>query len=633
MRKLITLLTFALLANMLMVDEMYANMAPKVRVVVRNNAGGSAGIGGSSGWYTDTEVTAGCAWTDEDGMPSNYTPKPFSVGGGKKVFFSQGNLEYRASTNEWIIPDHQWEGIENHSDAGLYRNRTVAGRLYCSNDDISITNENLIDLFSWGTSGWNSGANRFMPYENGCYGKLDLITDFTPGGDMNNDLTGDYAQADWGSAVSDDNHKYRTLTKDEWDFVLNKRENASSLHKYGKLNCIYKGAESDPEGITYVEGLFLFPDNYKGPNNIDWKPLEYDEWAAMEKEGAIFLPVCGFVTHEVKEVVVSTSKYGGGTTEEVLHEKIYTDKVRYWTSSHKSEEKAYAVSFAPASTPSVVGQYRNNRCSVRLVSDCYVLAGKGTPDDPYLINDYNDLDLIRSEISSGNSSVCFKLMNDIDLSNVNWEPLSNSILTPFYGTFDGNGHSINLNSETGLFTCLADNATIKNLTVSGKISTNGNITQMTGAICRLIVISTPSTVTIENVVSNVDIYSAVTFQSTYLGAIGGLVGGIISGTNDNAVVFKNCTNNGNILLPDATGSINNVGGLIGTSFDSNFAVNIQYTNTNFNGSILIGEQTATSIQKTSVDCDNVSIYDLSGRKLNKPKKGINIINGKKVLIK
>ena len=116
-------------------------------------------------------------------------------------------------------------------------------------------------------------------------------------------------------------------------------------------------------------------------------------------------------------------------------------------------------------------------------------------------------------------------------------------------------------------------------------------------------------------------------------SIGGLVGGIISGTNDNAVVFKNCTNNGNILLPDATGSINNVGGLIGTSFDSNFAVNIQSTNTNFNGSILIGEQTATSIQKTSVDCDNVSIYDLSGRKLNKPKKGINIINGKKVLIK
>jgi hypothetical protein len=49
----------------------------------------------------------------------------------------------------------------------------------------------------------------------------------------------------------------------------------------------------------------------------------------------------------------------------------------------------------------------------------------------------------------------------------------------------------------------------------------------------------------------------------------------------------------------------------------------------------IVEGTPTSITRVTLDKEtpNTPIYDLNGRKLAEPQKGINIIEGKKVLIK
>lgn len=45
------------------------------------------------------------------------------------------------------------------------------------------------------------------------------------------------------------------------------------------------------------------------------------------------------------------------------------------------------------------------------------------------------------------------------------------------------------------------------------------------------------------------------------------------------------------------------------------------------------ESTGIEIVKANADKSHVAISDLQGRKLSKPQRGLNIINGKKVLVK
>ena len=62
----------------------------------------------------------------------------------------------------------------------------------CNNALISPTYSGWIDLFGYGTSGWNSGANEYQPYSTN-----DNPDDYLLGYDALN-LTGEYAKADWG---------------------------------------------------------------------------------------------------------------------------------------------------------------------------------------------------------------------------------------------------------------------------------------------------------------------------------------------------------------------------------------------------------------------------------------------------
>ena len=66
--------------------------------------------------------------------------------------------------------------------------------------------------------------------------------------------------------------------------------------------------------------------------------------------------------------------------------------------------------------------------------------GAGTIDDPYQIMTVDDLKAVGDYTAQ--SSVCFKLMNDIDLTGVVWNPIGSTIDNAFEGTFDGNGKVI-----------------------------------------------------------------------------------------------------------------------------------------------------------------------------------------------
>ncbi|MBQ9473756.1 MAG: hypothetical protein IJU81_05045, partial [Bacteroidales bacterium] len=147
--------------------------------------------------------------------------------------------------------------------------------------------------FGWGTSGWNSGANCYQPWSTSTDS-----SDYYPGGSYTNNLTGAYANADWGvyNAISNGGNAaglWRTLTQSEWYYLINTRANASS--KWGNAT------------VAGVNGVILLPDSFTDPmknngsgafssSHSGWSDNVYsaDDWTtAMQSAGAVFLPAAG----------------------------------------------------------------------------------------------------------------------------------------------------------------------------------------------------------------------------------------------------------------------------------------------------------------------------------------------------
>jgi len=89
-----------------------------------------------------------------------------------------------------------------------------------------------------------------------------------------------------------------------------------------------------------------------------------------------------------------------------------------------------------------------------------MLSGNGSPSEPYIIHDVFELSAVND-----NPGACYQLGADIDLSNVVW---NTAVIPIFYGTFDGNGFTINNLTIKGaghlaLFGQLSQDAQINNL--------------------------------------------------------------------------------------------------------------------------------------------------------------------------
>ena len=207
----------------------------------------------------------------------------FSVSDSTKVYFSQGNLQYQASTGTWRFAEHQWDFVGDSINGNVYENGVKS-----DNAKISSTYDGWIDLFGWGTSGWNSGANAYQPYSTST-----VYSDYYPDGSYYNDLTGSYANADWGvyNKISNGGNQaglWRTLTYSEWSYLISGRAQASRLMGQGRVN--------------NVNGLILLPDGWETPSSVKftYDPGNYstnvysqDEWAVMQSYGAVFFPAAG----------------------------------------------------------------------------------------------------------------------------------------------------------------------------------------------------------------------------------------------------------------------------------------------------------------------------------------------------
>ena len=255
-------------------------------------------------------------------------PGIFSVSATTRINFSQGNLQYRPFNNTWRFATTQYavEGANNNNI--ILRN---ACRFW-------------IDLFGYGTSGWNSGAPGYMPYES-----TTSNTDYTnytedPNG---NDLTDLYAIADWGffNPIMNGGNQggmWRTLTSTEWNYLLTLRPNAALLR-----------------GMATVEntpGYVILPDDWTCPTGITFVNTDTSytinvynaaNWSTMEAAGAVFLPAAG-------------QRSGSSTTN-------VGTLGNYWTASHVNGTTGYAFHIAPSANSVRNDITYSTGCSVRLV--------------------------------------------------------------------------------------------------------------------------------------------------------------------------------------------------------------------------------------------------------------------------
>ena len=212
---------------------------------------------------------------------------------GDQVYFSQGNLQYQASTNTWRFAENQW----NYVGGTDYYGNTYGNVGGSSNNNISPTYSGWIDLFGWGTSGWDCGNICYHPWDTDTNSKL-----YGPRG--SNNLTGGYAHSDWGvhnTIYNGGNQagQWRTLTggsSGEWYYVFVMRSTASGI-RFAKAQIINTG-----NGV--INGVIVFPDNWStdtySPNsynqydaNCSSNPISVSQWNIMQAAGAVFLPHSG----------------------------------------------------------------------------------------------------------------------------------------------------------------------------------------------------------------------------------------------------------------------------------------------------------------------------------------------------
>ena len=266
----------------------------------------------------------------------------YSVAPGKQVRFSRGNLRYNPALNVWGFAENQYDFVGK------------------DNKYISETYNNWIDLFGWGTSGWESGAVTYQPWASD-----EVDTHYWVGGYYANGLFGETEQADWGvyNAIANGGNLaglWRTMRIGEWEYLLDSNDVRKGKWGFAKIG-------SD----TY--GMVILPDEWKLPQGVSFTPSDgtrdnsplntysYDEWATMESGGAIFLPAASIRS---------------GTT--VSDDFEGNHRGSYWSASYYYTLECYTLTFdnyylnegeGNVTMRTNIKRPRHIGCSVRLVQD------------------------------------------------------------------------------------------------------------------------------------------------------------------------------------------------------------------------------------------------------------------------
>lgn len=168
-------------------------------------------------------------------------PQLFSVSETKQVVFSKGNLVYNQNTKKYSFYKYQYSG------------KWLPTRLHKCGTYFSSPSGDLTMLFSWDEcQKWRENAD-----------------------------------------------KWCILSKEEWEYLIEKRENAKELCFLVSFNTSI---------IDEHEGVLLFPDNFKLPKDVSLDKFEvtrvgYKKFnlttetvRLLETYGAVFIPQCGMDT-------------------------------------------------------------------------------------------------------------------------------------------------------------------------------------------------------------------------------------------------------------------------------------------------------------------------------------------------
>ncbi|MCQ2298219.1 MAG: hypothetical protein MJZ51_06345 [Bacteroidales bacterium] len=252
----------------------------------------------------------------------------FSVGAGKKVYFSCGNLQYQTTHDIWRFAMYQYDYLGS------------------DNRYISPTNEKWQDLFSWATSGYHNSTDNL----NTAYLPYSTSGNFGPSTNMGEQsLVTESRDYDWGVYLPVANggnqpDQWRTLTSDEWNYLYNLRPRASQLRRW--------------VNVMGVKGLLLLPDNWSAPVGFFFNTEdEYGgtDWDLLESSGAVFLPAGGYYSSSSAYYIGEACCYWSTTA------------VPYSTNAHGFY---YSPSINTYQNGSGTYSYsRSGRRSVRLVKD------------------------------------------------------------------------------------------------------------------------------------------------------------------------------------------------------------------------------------------------------------------------
>ena len=264
----------------------------------------------------------------QSNVPTGAIDGKFTINSdGDQVYFSQGNLQYigSATTPYWKFADNQWDVLGTTTDQNS------------SNQNVDR------DLFGWGTSGYDHGANCYQPWSTS-----QTNSDYYAYGSYVYSLYDQTGQADWGynpiSNGGNQANQWRTLTQPEWDYVFNTRSTSSGI-RYAKAN------------VNNVNGVILLPDDWNtsiyslsNTNSTDASyssnTISATQWITLENAGAVFLPAAG---NRDGTSVGSVGSYG-----------------YYWSASYSNSFSARSVGFYGSGLGTDNGYYRSYGFSVRL---------------------------------------------------------------------------------------------------------------------------------------------------------------------------------------------------------------------------------------------------------------------------
>lgn len=300
------------------------------------------------GYVTSGQVTLTKGWIYTAGTTRQ---TPFNIDGTSKCYFkvkngmtgyvsfSPGNLQAKVVMaggvhTEWQFAPAQYDYIGSANTTNILE----PGSLY--------------DLFGFGTSDWSgSGVDAYNSWS-----ASDFETEY-----IQQSLVGSYANADWG-VYNGSSIKYgtaasgttwRTLTSNEWNYLLNTRSGKGALATVDGHPGIVLLPDLNANSATWVfeDEVASGPTFTAGYTSYSTNVYSLSDWNKLEAAGVIFLPAAG---------------YRFGPDDDPSYG--YSSTGYYWSSTYSGSYLANALKFTSSGvTIASSGNTICNGYSVRLV--------------------------------------------------------------------------------------------------------------------------------------------------------------------------------------------------------------------------------------------------------------------------